>query len=78
MFPPHQDAARRHRRAAGRRLDGSGPGTRLTMAVEADLSEVAGIRHPVWVTRDGGKWRAMLKRLEVNVPMEEALFARPR
>ena len=39
--------------------------------------EVAGIRHPVWVTRDGGKWRAMLKRLEVNVPMEEALFTRP-
>ena len=38
---------------------------------------VAGIRHPVWVTRDNGKWRAMLKRLEVNVPLEEALFARP-
>ena len=39
--------------------------------------EAAGIRHPVWVTRDGGKWRAMLSRLEVNVPMDEALFARP-
>lgn len=33
-----------------------------------DASE-SGIRHPVWVTRDGGKWRAMLKRLEVNVPL---------
>lgn len=40
--------------------------------------EVAGIRHPAWVTRDGGKWRAMLKRLEVNVPLGEALFERPR
>ena len=39
--------------------------------------EVDGIRHPVWVTRDGGKWRAMLKRLEVNVPLTEATFARP-
>jgi hypothetical protein len=39
--------------------------------------EQAGIRHPVWVTRDGGKWRAMLKRLEVNVPLDDALFARP-
>jgi hypothetical protein len=39
--------------------------------------EAGGIRHPVWVTRDGGKWRAMLNRLEVNVPLEAALFARP-
>jgi hypothetical protein len=39
--------------------------------------EAAGIRHPVWVTRDGGKWRAMLKKLEVNVPLEDALFAKP-
>jgi hypothetical protein len=39
--------------------------------------EVAGIRHPVWVARDGGKWRAMLKRLEVNVPLDDAVFARP-
>ena len=39
--------------------------------------EVDGIRHPVWVTRDGGKWRAMLKRLEVNVPLTDATFARP-
>ena len=39
--------------------------------------EVQGIRHPVWVTRDGGKWRAMLKRLEVNVALTDATFARP-
>jgi hypothetical protein len=39
--------------------------------------EAAGIRHPVWVTRDGGKWRAMLNRLEVNVPLEAAVFQRP-
>ena len=35
------------------------------------------IRHPVWVARDDGKWRAMLKKLDVNVPLEEKLFARP-
>ncbi len=39
--------------------------------------EVAGIRHPVWVTRDGGRWRAMLKRLEVNAIVDEALFKQP-
>ena len=39
--------------------------------------EAGGIRHPVWVTREGGKWRAMLNRLEVNVPLEAAIFARP-
>ena len=39
--------------------------------------EAAGIRHPAWVTRDGGKWRAMLNRLEVNVPLRDELFARP-
>lgn len=39
--------------------------------------EHAGIRHPVWVTRDGGKWRALIKRLEVNVALDDAVFARP-
>ena len=39
--------------------------------------EAGGIRHPVWVTREGGKWRAMLRKLEVNVPLGEAVFARP-
>ncbi|MDQ3025989.1 MAG: hypothetical protein M3R58_05740 [Pseudomonadota bacterium] len=41
------------------------------------VHEKAGIRHPVWVTRDGGKRRAMLTRLEVNVALDDALFARP-
>jgi hypothetical protein len=41
-------------------------------------AEQGGIRHPVWVTRDNGSWRAMLKRLEVNVPLDDAIFARPR
>ncbi|QJR14766.1 hypothetical protein [Usitatibacter palustris] len=40
-------------------------------------AEKSGIRHPVYVTRTDGKWRAMLKRLEVNVSLDEALFARP-
>lgn len=39
--------------------------------------EVAGIRHPAWVTRDGGKWRAMLRRLEVNVRLDDSVFAPP-
>ena len=36
-----------------------------------------GIRHPLWVAREGGKWRAMLKSLRVNVPLDDAVFARP-
>jgi hypothetical protein len=39
--------------------------------------EVAGIRHPAWVTRENGKWRAMLNRLEVNAALDERTFARP-
>lgn len=39
--------------------------------------EVAGIRHPAWVASDNGKWRAMLKRLEVNVALDEEVFAQP-
>jgi hypothetical protein len=35
------------------------------------------IKHPVWVTRDDGKWRAMLKKLDVNVPLDEKAFAQP-
>jgi hypothetical protein len=41
------------------------------------VHEASGIRHPAWVTREGGKWRAMLKRLEVNVALDESLFAAP-
>lgn len=36
-----------------------------------------GIAHPVWVTRDDGKWRAMLKRLDVNVALDDKLFTPP-
>ncbi len=39
--------------------------------------EEAGIRHPAWVTRDSGKWRAMLKRLEVNATLDDRMFAPP-
>ena len=41
------------------------------------IHQVAGIRHPAWVTNDGGKWRAMLNRLEVNATLADATFARP-
>ena len=36
-----------------------------------------GIRHPVWVSSPDGTWRAMLKELRVNVPLDDADFARP-
>jgi hypothetical protein len=36
-----------------------------------------GIRHPVWVSSADGTWRAMLKSLAVNVPLEPAVFAKP-
>jgi hypothetical protein len=36
-----------------------------------------GIAHPVWVSRDDGKWRAMLKRLDVNVALDDARFTPP-
>jgi hypothetical protein len=39
--------------------------------------ERAGIRHPSWVARPDGSWRAQLVALEVNAPLEDALFARP-
>lgn len=41
------------------------------------VHEESGIRHPAWVTRDGGKWRAMLTKLQVNVPLDDSAFARP-
>jgi hypothetical protein len=41
-------------------------------------ADVNGIRHPVWVSRDDGKWRAMLKRLDVNVPLDDRRFAPPK
>lgn len=36
-----------------------------------------GIRHPAWVSSPDGSWRAMLKELRVNVPLDDAMFARP-
>jgi hypothetical protein len=39
--------------------------------------EASGIRHPLWVARPDGTWRAMIKALAVNVPMPEALLAAP-
>jgi hypothetical protein len=36
-----------------------------------------GIRHPVWVSSADGTWRATLKSLAVNVPMELSLFTKP-
>jgi hypothetical protein len=36
-----------------------------------------GIRHPAWVSRPDGSWRAMLKELRVNVPLSDATFAKP-
>jgi hypothetical protein len=36
-----------------------------------------GIHHPAWVSRPDGSWRAMLKELRVNVPMNDSMFDRP-
>ncbi len=39
--------------------------------------ERGGIRHPAWVSRDDGRWRAMLVRLAVNPRLDDATFASP-
>lgn len=39
--------------------------------------EEGGIRHPAWVSRPDGSWRATLKSLVVNVRMDEKLFTQP-
>jgi hypothetical protein len=36
-----------------------------------------GIHHPAWVSSPDGSWRAMLKELRVNVPLNDAMFERP-
>lgn len=36
-----------------------------------------GIHHPAWVSSPDGSWRAMLKELRVNVPLNDAVFERP-
>jgi hypothetical protein len=39
--------------------------------------EAGGIRHPLWTARPDGTWRALLKALEVNVPMPAELLRSP-
>ena len=39
--------------------------------------EKDGIRHPTWVSSPDGTWRAAVKSLSVNVPMQELMFDRP-
>lgn len=39
--------------------------------------EQDGIRHPIWVARPDGSWRANIKSLVVNADFDEALFAEP-
>lgn len=41
------------------------------------VHERQGIRHPLWVARPDGSWRAHLVSLEVNVPMDASVFRRP-
>jgi hypothetical protein len=36
-----------------------------------------GIRHPIWTSSSDGTWRAALKTLGVNVPLQDHMFARP-
>ncbi len=36
-----------------------------------------GIRHPTWVSSADGTWRAAVKTLSVNVPLQDHMFARP-
>jgi hypothetical protein len=37
-----------------------------------------GIHHPRWVAQPDGTWRASIKTLAVNVPLDAAMFARPK
>lgn len=36
-----------------------------------------GIRHPIWVSSSDGTWRAAIKTLSVNVPLQDHMFVRP-
>ena len=36
-----------------------------------------GIRHPMWVSDSDGTWRAAVKTLSVNVPLQDHMFVRP-
>lgn len=37
-----------------------------------------GIHHPRWVSSKDGTWRAAVKALEINVPLHDSLFSRPK
>lgn len=37
----------------------------------------SGIHHPSWVSNATGSWRAAVKSLVVNVPLQDHMFARP-
>ncbi len=39
--------------------------------------EQGGIRHPLWVSNPDGTWRANIKTLAINVPLNDELFAQP-
>ena len=39
--------------------------------------EEGGIRHPRWVSSSDGAWRAAVETLNVNVPLNDFMFARP-
>lgn len=36
-----------------------------------------GIHHPAWVSNTDGSWRASVRTLTINVPLRDAMFARP-
>lgn len=40
-------------------------------------AQSSGIRHPVWVSRDNGRWRALLKSFDVNVALDQKQFTPP-
>lgn len=37
-----------------------------------------GIRHPRWISNPDGTWRAAVKALDINVPLHDSTFARPK
>jgi hypothetical protein len=37
-----------------------------------------GIHHPRWVSSQDGTWRAAVKALEINVPLNDSMFSRPQ
>jgi uncharacterized protein YciI len=40
-------------------------------------AEFQGLRHPLWVANDGGRWRSLLKSLRVNVALSDEPFSQP-